>query len=202
MLTPRCCGPSGSVALLFTCLLTTAGCYDVDGEPAGPPGTGPADSAIGTDTGTASDSATGADSGASDSGPGPADTGAGDGGPTDSGASDSGTVDTGPGASCPDVYGAFSLTPAVMGCGDLSTSAPQRIDGDRMACLATFSSTGGIDGTATVSADGSFSGASLSLGSTAYTNCTGMWMAAISTMTVVCGSGPSRCSVTLSRTGP
>jgi len=190
------------MALMLSCLLTATGCYDVDGEPAGPSGTGPADSAVGTDSGAVPDSATGADSGASDSGPGPADSGAGDGGATDSGATDLGAVDTGPAASCPDVYGAFSMMTAGIGCGDLNAGAPQRIDGDSTACLATFSSTGGINGTATVSADGSFSGASLSLGSAAATSCTGTWTAATSTMTVVCGSGPSRCSVTLTRTGP
>jgi len=196
----RRAAPRLSLRLFVVAVSFTLGCFDVGGEPAGPPS---GDSGANVDSMVSTDSATPTDSTTRDTGRPPGDTGVADTGVADTGVADTGVADTGPAASCPDVYGAFSITAMGIGCGDLDTGAAQRIDGDRMACVATFSSTGGLNGTGTVSATGALSGASLSLGTAAPTSCSGTWTAATSSWMLQCGAaGPSRCNVQLVRSGP
>ncbi len=172
----------------------SGGCFEVGGDPAGPP----TDGGASADSGALRDSATPR----RDTSP-PMDGSASDGAPTDSSMADSGPADTSSTVNCPDVFGAFSVFATGIGCGDLDNSATQRIDGDRMACAATFSSAGALNGTATISGAGSLSGASLTLGTGGGESCTGMWAAATSTWTLSCGSaGPSRCNIQLVRSGP
>jgi hypothetical protein len=112
---------------------------------------------------------------------------------------------------CPDVHGAYSITPVEgQGCGgSFSASAPQCIrQGQSSACGITFQSTvsgGGnkaIDGDASLQNDGTFSGAALTEGTLGRTGCTGTWSAGTSTLTVDCGgTGSSQaCVLSLVRT--
>jgi hypothetical protein len=112
---------------------------------------------------------------------------------------------------CPDVRGAYSITPIEgQGCGSaFNASAPQCIrQGQSSACGITFDSkvSGGgnvaINGDAALQGDGTFAGATLTEGTSARTGCTGAWVAGTSTMTVDCGgTGSSQaCVLALLRT--
>jgi hypothetical protein len=116
-------------------------------------------------------------------------------------------ADAGP---CPDVSGRYSnLMTTGAGCGDINTSAPQCIQGTSTVCFAHFSSvvpgggTGAVNGGAMLQMDGSFSGASIILGTAQRTGCIGSWNESTSTMTANCGgTGSSQsCTVTMVRTG-
>ena len=63
---------------------------------------------------------------------------------------------------------------------------------------------GAVNGGAQLEADGTFSGASLYLGTIQRTGCVGTWNESTSTMEVTCGgTGTSQsCTVTMSRTSP
>jgi hypothetical protein len=138
---------------------------------------------------------------------------AGDGAPgSEAGGSEAGDAqsDVAP-PPCPDVHGAYSITPVEgQGCGgSFSASAPQCIrQGQSSACGITFQSTvsGGankaINGDASLQSDGTFSGAALTEGALGRTGCTGTWSAGTSTLTVDCGgTGSSQaCVLSLVRT--
>jgi hypothetical protein len=107
---------------------------------------------------------------------------------------------------CPDVHGAYAITPVeAQGCGSsINASATQCIR--QTACGITFQSNGSnkaINGDPALQGDGAFTGAALTEGSLMRTGCTGTWNAATSTMTVDCGgTGSSQaCVVSLVRTG-
>jgi hypothetical protein len=110
-------------------------------------------------------------------------------------------------AGCPDVFGTYAVNNDDGSCGDFDEGAPQEIRGTGQACELHFISVvnagaPGINGTATLGADGTFSGAALTEGTTARTGCTGSWDAKEEEITVVCGSGADECSIELRRTGP
>jgi hypothetical protein len=94
---------------------------------------------------------------------------------------DAPSADAGP---CTGERGAYSISLSGQGCGDLNASAPE--------CI----------GTASLGADGSFSGAAITEGTGNRTGCVGTWNAATSTLTVDCGGvGSSQsCRATLTRT--
>lgn len=132
---------------------------------------------------------------------------------------DASTPDTGPtvdalldvpgDAGCPNVFGTYEFNNINGGsaCGDLNEFAPQAIEGTTTACVLHFVSRNdagapGINGTATLGADGTFSNAALIEGSVTRTGCTGSWNAMESEMTVVCGTGSDECLAELRRTGP
>lgn len=138
---------------------------------------------------------------------------------SDSGVSDDGgtkpdgsvTLDAGGGgSSCPDVTGAYTIKKSGFGCGDLSEQAPECIADDGPDCHEQFltkkggigiGSGSGVSGEVDLDAAGAFSGVMLKLGSLTKSGCAGTWDAASSKMTIVCGSGASSCTVTLTRTG-
>ena len=139
----------------------------------------------------------------------------GDGGASDgSASSDGGTGDgdtreggiiRGDGGSCPDISGSYSLAHAGDGCGDLA-DATECVQVDN-ACGAQMKASGGggargVEASVSLDADGSFSGASVKLGSADRSGCTGTWDASASTLTIDCGgTGSSQsCVVTLTRT--
>ncbi|HMI85817.1 MAG TPA: hypothetical protein VK550_17090 [Polyangiaceae bacterium] len=111
-------------------------------------------------------------------------------------------------ASCPTIFGTYQINNADgNGCGDLDENAPQEIRGTAQACFLHFISVvdggvGAINGGATLGPNGTFSGATLVLGSAMRNPCSGSWNANQQEMTVVCGSGVDQCSVELLRTGP
>ncbi len=112
------------------------------------------------------------------------------------------------GTMCPDLFGKYiNIKTSGPGCGNLSTTAPQCVGGTAVLCFAHFSSVpanqapGAVNGGVTVGADGSFSGASLILGTNKRTNCSGSWDAASATMTVMCGMGTEECTITMTRSG-
>jgi hypothetical protein len=106
------------------------------------------------------------------------------------------------------VFGAFSVTTAGAGCGDLNASAPQCIKGTATACALHFVSvvsgggTGALNGGADLQKDGTFSGAAILFGTVQRSGCVGKWTSSTSTMEVTCGGvGSSQsCTATLTRT--
>jgi hypothetical protein len=123
-------------------------------------------------------------------------------------------VDAGPDAAadgadagCPDVLGTYVFNTA-FNCGDLFEDAPQEIRSPGQACLLNFISvndagTGlAINGTATLGPDGTFSGATLTLGTATSSPCRASWNEVGPVMTVTCGTIGSECAMELRRTGP
>jgi hypothetical protein len=115
---------------------------------------------------------------------------------------DATSADAGP---CTGERGAYSISLGGQGCGDLNASAPECVV--QSACGITFVSNSpggvnGLNGTASLGADGSFTGAAITEGTGNRTGCTGTWNAATSTITVDCGGvGSSQsCRATLTRT--
>jgi len=122
---------------------------------------------------------------------------------TKGGAPDGGGADA---ATCPDEHGAYSIALSGAGCGDLASAAAQCVQ--QVGCGVSFiSSPSGsqraLNGSTTIGADGSFSGAVITEGSSSRSGCTGTWDATSQTLTVDCGgTGSSQsCVATLTRTG-
>jgi hypothetical protein len=114
------------------------------------------------------------------------------------GGSKGSNTDAGP---CPDQQGAYKVALTGQGCGDLSASAALCIT--QSACAITLASSGsGMNGTAMLGMDGSFTGAAITEGTGNRTGCTGTWSAGASSLTVDCGGvGTSQsCDATLTRT--
>lgn len=155
-------------------------------------------------TGSDGGAGSGGDGGTASDGSG----GRGDG----SASSDSGTAsDAAPindSGICPDVRGRYSISHTGLGCGDLVNDSPQCID-ENASCDIDIQSKRadaglalGVNGTTNLQTDGTFSGASLTLGTIDRTGCTGAWDESGKTMTIDCGgTGVSQsCVVTLTRT--
>jgi hypothetical protein len=112
------------------------------------------------------------------------------------------TIDAG----CPQIFGAYAINNANGVCGDLADSAPQEIRG--AVCSLQFISVGAdggigaINGSAPLGADGTFSGATLILGTMTRMPCSGSWSEVEQETTVICGTGADECLVELRRTGP
>jgi hypothetical protein len=93
-------------------------------------------------------------------------------------------------------------------CGDLDEAAPQEIRSPGQACTLNYISVndGGpglaINGGATIGPDGSFSGATLTLGTATSSPCSASWSEVGPVMTVTCGAVGSECTMELRRTGP
>lgn len=109
--------------------------------------------------------------------------------------------------SCPDMHGAYSIVLTGVGCGDLSSTAPQCIQ--QVGCSISFisnpaSAPRALNGSTTIGADGSFTNAVVTEGTSSRSGCTGTWDANSQTLTVDCGgTGSSQsCSAALTRTGP
>jgi hypothetical protein len=123
-------------------------------------------------------------------------------------------VDAGPDAAldsgdagCPNVLGTYDFNNA-NNCGDLFEGAPQEIRSSGQACALNFISandagTGlGINGAVTLGPDGTFSGATLTLGTAVRTPCNGSWSEGEQEITVTCGTVGNECLMELLRTGP
>jgi hypothetical protein len=107
--------------------------------------------------------------------------------------------DTGP---CPDITGRYAIA-ATGACGDLGTMPmDQRIDGSTSTCTfyAEVESADGVaSGPVAIARDGSFSGATVMLGTSTYT-CDAAY--APGSVTLTCTMGASTCTVSMTRTGP
>jgi hypothetical protein len=110
--------------------------------------------------------------------------------------------DAGP---CPDEHGSYTITLTGAGCLNLNANAPQCIT--QNMCTITLVSTtttgpAGLNGTAMLGMDGSFSNGAIREGTANRTGCTGTWDAATSTLTVDCGGmGTTQsCIATLTQT--
>jgi hypothetical protein len=118
-----------------------------------------------------------------------------------------GATDRAGDAGCPDVFGIYDINNADGDCGDLNEDAPQEIRGTTQACFLHFISVvdgaaPAVNGGATLGPNGTFSGATLTLGTTARSPCRGSWDANQQELTVVCGTGSDECSVELRWEGP
>jgi hypothetical protein len=143
--------------------------------------------------------------GSGDSGPSMGEAGSSEAGATSeagSGSGEAGVIEAG--APCPDVSGPYAVTTVdATGCLGLATTLSQCIK--QSSCTVEFASSGGsgtgIEGSATLQADGSFSNASLKEGTQSRTGCTGTWAPGQSTMTVDCGgmATAQSCVVLLTR---
>lgn len=130
-------------------------------------------------------------------GGGPHDLGTNDLGGTDGGPSDmgSGPNDMGSGGSCPLIAGTYSVASAGPGCGSLGAS--QVIGQPSLgSCSLEFTSAAVLSGDTSVSSDGSFVGQSLALGGNTR-SCRGTWSGTLGQYSIVCGSGPTVCMLTL-----
>jgi hypothetical protein len=111
------------------------------------------------------------------------------------------------GAACPNELGAYSVSIAGAGCGNLVAGAPQCIQAGSSACqvqLISQSSTGtALNGTVDLDMTGNFANGAITEGTVQRTGCTGTWNAGTSQLTVDCGgTGSSQsCIATLTRTG-
>lgn len=113
---------------------------------------------------------------------------------------------------CPVLDGAYTITFTGLGCGDLSGDAPQCIQGggtsgsDCVENLLSKKKGGGdalgVNGSISLGAGDTFTGASLTLGTIPRTGCIGTWDQ-IDTLTIDCGgSGTAQsCEVVLTATG-
>jgi hypothetical protein len=116
------------------------------------------------------------------------------------------TIDPAIDAGCPQIFGTYAINNANGMCGDLVDNAPQEIRGS--ACALQFISVGAdggigaINGSATLGADGTFSGATLIEGTVPRTPCRGSWSETEQEMTVICGTSADECLVELRRNGP
>jgi hypothetical protein len=105
------------------------------------------------------------------------------------------------------------ITTTGLGCGDADPSASECIlaDGKYPACKFHFVSAGvpgavnsPVGDAIELAADGTFSGATVRLGTTPRSGCVGRWDAKASTVMVACGGAAGStqsCEVTLVRTG-
>jgi hypothetical protein len=109
-------------------------------------------------------------------------------------------------AGCPDVIGSYEIKKVEGTCGDLDEDAPQEIRGTAQLCFLQLLSGpngggGAINGGVTLGAEGTFSGATLMIGTVMRSPCNGSWNADKQEMTIVCGTD-DRCTVELRRDGP
>jgi hypothetical protein len=116
-------------------------------------------------------------------------------------------ADVGGDAGCPMIFGSYSINNADGSCGNLVEDADQEIRGTASSCVIQFISDpdgGGaaINGTALLGADGTFSGATLTLGTMPRMACTGTWSEVDQEITVVCPAMNDTCSIEMVRTGP
>src|SRR6185503_18616022 len=109
-------------------------------------------------------------------------------------------VSDGADAGCPDALGTFAVNNAQgLLCGDYSELASQEIRSAGQACSLNFISPNdagvgpGINGGATLGSDGTFSGATLTLGTVARSPCAGTWSEVNQEITVVCGNPGNDC---------
>jgi hypothetical protein len=108
---------------------------------------------------------------------------------------------------CPDVFGGYGTIVATgPGCGNIDVAATECLVGASDICTARFFSpadagAGAVSGLIKVAADGTFTNASLKLGTTAKTGCSGKFTAATSKIDFSCGATTELCTVTMQRTG-
>jgi hypothetical protein len=108
---------------------------------------------------------------------------------------------------CPDVFGGYGTIVATgPGCGNIDVAATECLVGASDICTARFFSpadagAGAVSGLIKVAADGTFTNASLKLGSTAKTGCSGKFTASTSKIDFTCGATTELCTVTMQRTG-
>jgi hypothetical protein len=103
---------------------------------------------------------------------------------------------------CPDLFGSYKIKSKDGMCNGLGKDAPQSIEGTATACTAHFVSeppngAEGVNGAASIDADGNFTGAMLYLDMTQRGPCSGSWDAVDETMTVTCGGPGDVCTVVL-----
>jgi len=152
--------------------------------------------------GTANNGGTGNQAGSSSQGGAP-----NAGGPTDPGgaanAGEAGMAGAGPtDPLCPDLFGSYKIKSKDGMCNGLGKDATQSIEGTTAACTAHFVSeppngAQGVNGAASIDADGNFTGAMLYLDMTQRSPCSGSWDAVDETMTVTCGGVGDMCTVVL-----
>jgi hypothetical protein len=108
---------------------------------------------------------------------------------------------------CPDLTGAYTVTPSGAGCGDLDPTAPQCIKAGTATCDVQLVSQGtagsALNATVSLDGNGDFTNGNVLEGTVQRSGCTGTWNAATSELTVDCGGiGSSQsCIATLTRTG-
>jgi hypothetical protein len=108
---------------------------------------------------------------------------------------------------CPDELGAYAVTIAGAGCGNLAPGAQQCIEAGASACQVLFISQGnagsGLNGSVALDMGGNFANGAVVEGNAERTGCTGTWNPMTSQLTVDCGGmGTSgSCVATLTRTG-
>ncbi len=108
---------------------------------------------------------------------------------------------------CPDVFGGYGTIVATgPGCGNIDVAATECLVGASDTCTARFFSpadggAGAVSGLIKVGGDGTFTNASLKLGTTAKTGCSGKFTAATSKIDFTCGATTELCTVTMQRTG-
>lgn len=152
------------------------------------------------------DMATSADIGSGDSSQPLVDQGQPDVGRFDMGEQDQGGVDQGGaddlgapldlgGGGCAVVAGTYSVGATGIGCGALGTSQVLQ-QATAGSCMVQFATPATLSGAVTVASDGSFVGQTLLLNGTSRT-CRGTWTPALARYSVVCGSGPTICNITL-----
>jgi hypothetical protein len=120
---------------------------------------------------------------------GGADTGAG------------GDLGLGGSAACPDLFGDYTIKTGDGMCGTLNKAAPQAIEGDTTTCTAHFVSAPakgakGINGTAEIGENGSFSGATLMV-DVDEQPCTGKYNAKSGLVSISCGEKGGLCNIVL-----
>jgi hypothetical protein len=107
------------------------------------------------------------------------------------------------GTACPTVAGSYTIVASGLGCTGVNASAPECIV--QSGCDITFNSKGtagnAINGTATLAADGSFTDATLTEGTSMRSGCVGTWSASLARVVVDCGgTGTAQsCRLTLTR---
>jgi hypothetical protein len=111
-------------------------------------------------------------------------------------------------AGCPNVLGSYQFNNADGACSDLFEDAPQEIRSAGPACVLNFISANdagsglAINGTAPLGSDGTFSGATLTLGTTSRSPCSASWSEVDQEITVTCGNVGDECLMELRRIGP
>jgi hypothetical protein len=111
---------------------------------------------------------------------------------------------------CPDLTGMYAGVSSTGECGSWDMMAIQAIvDGKSgVECEVFFQSNTpkripGVNGDATIGADGSFSDAQLTLGTgSAIDGCSGTWDDAAEELTITCPADPMACEIVIHRTGP
>jgi hypothetical protein len=113
-------------------------------------------------------------------------------------------ADTPNDAGCPNVFGTYQINNT--NCANANDTAPQEVRGT--GCVLQFISPTdggaiGINGTANLASNGTFSGAVLRTGTIERMPCIGSWSAADREMTITCNPGaPQECLTEILRTGP